>query len=495
MAKHDDRIKCAQVRKLVETKQYKKAIMLLDTIDINRAKATITDLYAFSEAYLKTERYERAEDMLLQVYDHYPSRKVIYQMVRLMLKFGDLTKAEKFYEKYVERYPDHEDRFILRYRIDKEKKTDYKTRIESLEKLKRVDYMEEWAYELAKLYHKAGQKQKCIEECHDIILWFGDGIIVEKAKMLKSYYEDGTDILNGLDERNQKKVSLEEFKETEKEKKAAGSLFINTRDLGKQITELERQERTFELQKELASELQATTNIQAAIRQELGVNGDEQVEKAIYRLLRQDELKKTETAPEPVPETAREKQSEPVPEARKEEMPAAEPDSQEEEAEEEALNLKELFCGFEKDQKLTDQLSEVLDHLSSDSGAVMRFIITGSDKEQNILFSKQMAKALHTMGKIDQLWVAKIQGGKINGMDLMKQKDKLKNGTLYIESPGEMYKPAIRQLTDLMDDLKQSTVIILSSGMEEAEILLEENIELCDYFPYRFHLDVLTGGE
>ena len=187
MGKYDNVLKSAQIRRLVEEKRYRKALQLMDTIDIKSVKNAL-DLNNFGEVYIKTERFEDARNIYLRLYEKNKTKRVVHRLIFLSIRRGSLDEAENYYQDYLTLNPSESDRLILRYRIDKAKGVPRNELIPTLEQLKREDYMEEWAYELAKLYHKEGMKEECIRECSDIILWFGEGEIVDRAILLKQHH-------------------------------------------------------------------------------------------------------------------------------------------------------------------------------------------------------------------------------------------------------------------------------------------------------------------
>lgn len=192
MGKYENMMKCAQVRSLANEKQYRNAYDVLQKINMDQI-TTITDLNTIADVYIQLQKYEEAKEVYLKLYDRIPTRRVLYQLVYLSVKCGELEEAEEYYSEYKE-LDKSSDRIILRYYIDKAKGAGRQVLIHHLQELKKEDYMEEWAYELAKLYHKEGMSEECIQECSDIILWFGEGLIVEKAMLLKHHYMDGADI-------------------------------------------------------------------------------------------------------------------------------------------------------------------------------------------------------------------------------------------------------------------------------------------------------------
>lgn len=195
MARYENILKCAQIRKLVDEKRFRKAAQIIEGMDIETVKS-VTDLNAIAEVYIKTEQFDKAKIIYEKIYARARSRRVLYRLIYLSIRGGELMKAERYYEEFVQMDPEGSDRLVLRYRIDKAKGVSRPDLIKTLEQLKREDYSEEWAYELAKQYHREGMVEECVKECSDIILWFGEGEIVERALRLKEFHtgksEDGS---------------------------------------------------------------------------------------------------------------------------------------------------------------------------------------------------------------------------------------------------------------------------------------------------------------
>ncbi|WP_418374457.1 tetratricopeptide repeat protein, partial [Agathobacter sp.] len=160
-----------------------------DTINWNKIK-NINTLVKAGEIYEKAERYDDARDILLMAYDRSPiGRMIIYRLAEVAIKMGDYDAATEYYDEFVEIAPHDDLRYVLKYSIKKGQGASYDELIEILEEFKEQEYTEEWAYELAYLYHKAGKTEKCIEACDELILWFGDGPYVERALELKMLYQ------------------------------------------------------------------------------------------------------------------------------------------------------------------------------------------------------------------------------------------------------------------------------------------------------------------
>lgn len=187
MERYENIVKIEEIRRLTDNNQYEKALKILNTMDVGKVKP-LTDLSVIADVYMQNERYDEAMEILTKIYSKTKTRRILYQLVDLSIKRANVPEAEDYLEKYIKAAPQDSSRFIFRYCIDKLNREPYEVLITSLEQLKEYEYYEIWAYELAKLYHKAGMKDKCVRECSDIILWFGEGIYVEKAKLLKGYY-------------------------------------------------------------------------------------------------------------------------------------------------------------------------------------------------------------------------------------------------------------------------------------------------------------------
>lgn len=189
MDKYEYRIKAEQIEKLIGKKDFKTAMKIADTIDWRRIK-NISMLFKVSDIYEKNEKYGESKDILLLAYERSPlGRMIVYKLVELSLKLNEYGEAIEFYREFLQLAPHDPSRYILKYKIQKEMKVSPKELVEVLKEFKEKEYHEEWAYELASLYHQAGMADKCVEECDELILWFDKGNYVEKAMELKMLYQ------------------------------------------------------------------------------------------------------------------------------------------------------------------------------------------------------------------------------------------------------------------------------------------------------------------
>jgi len=187
--KYEYRVKTEQMLEYMEQKAYGKAMEIADTIDWRKVK-NASMLCSVSEIYEQNEKYEKSRDVLFIAYDRTPgSRKIIYRLGILALKLGEPSEAMDCYEEFVSVAPKDPNQYILRYKILKAQNAPITQQIEVLEEFKKAEYIEKWAYELAKLYDEAGMITECLEECDDLILWFSEGKYVYQAMELKMKYK------------------------------------------------------------------------------------------------------------------------------------------------------------------------------------------------------------------------------------------------------------------------------------------------------------------
>lgn len=189
MDKYEYNLKLDQIKALSAEEGYMSAAEIADSINWNKIK-NVNTLVKIGEIYEKAERYQDARDILLMAYDRSPiGRMIIYRLAEVAIKMGDYDAATEYYDEFVEIAPHDDMKYVLRYAIKKGQGASFDELITILEEYKDEEYTEDWAYELAYLYHKAGKADKCIDACDELILWFGDGPYVERALELKMLYQ------------------------------------------------------------------------------------------------------------------------------------------------------------------------------------------------------------------------------------------------------------------------------------------------------------------
>lgn len=189
MDKYEYKLKLDQMKSLTAEGKYEEAAEIADTINWRKIK-NINALVKVGEIYEKVGRYDESKDVLLTAYDKSPiGRMIIYRLAEVAVRTKSFDEAKEYYQEFVEIAPHDNLKYVLKYEISKAQGADIGTLIGILEELKEQEYSEEWAYELAYLYHKAGMSEKCIDACDELILWFGDGPYVARALELKMLYQ------------------------------------------------------------------------------------------------------------------------------------------------------------------------------------------------------------------------------------------------------------------------------------------------------------------
>lgn len=189
MDRYEYKLKLGEIETLAAEKNYAAAAEIADSINWRKVR-NVNSLMLVGEIYQQTGRYEDSKELLLMAYDRSPiGKKIIYRLAEIAISAGQFDEAQEYYDEFVEIAPHDTLKYVLRYRMSQAKGEPFASQIAILNELKEQEYTEEWAFELAYLYHEAGMTDKCIEACDELILWFGDGPYVEKALELKMLYQ------------------------------------------------------------------------------------------------------------------------------------------------------------------------------------------------------------------------------------------------------------------------------------------------------------------
>lgn len=186
-------LRMIEIRKALESKQYSKALKVVNTMNWNKIKE-VNYLNLVIEVLEKNAMYEHAKEILLKLYDNKISKRSLASLVRISIGLREFEDATKYLEEYKDKTHNDIDYNIIKYMLHKAQKKNLDILIDDLEELKSLEYIEKWGYELAKIYHKAGNGDDCVRECDRIILWFGEGLYADKARLLKEYYNYGAQI-------------------------------------------------------------------------------------------------------------------------------------------------------------------------------------------------------------------------------------------------------------------------------------------------------------
>ena len=185
MDKYEYKVRSEEIKDLIGKKKFAEAMKIADTIDWRRVKS-VNMLCTISDLYKLNRRYEESREILQMAYEKHPGgRMIVYSLCELSIKLDDVVAAVEYYKEFVQIAPRDNGRYVLQYKLYEAQEVSLEERIAVLEELKHREYREKWAYELAYLYHRIGLSTKCVEECDELILWFGEGKSVTKAMELK----------------------------------------------------------------------------------------------------------------------------------------------------------------------------------------------------------------------------------------------------------------------------------------------------------------------
>ena len=436
MEKYENIMKIEEIRRLAEDNQYIKAIKILDTIDINKIKP-LTDLSIVADVFTQNERYDDAMKVLTKIYAKTKTRRILYQLVDLSIKCRNVHEAEEYLEWYIKAAPQDSYRFIFRCCIDRIKGESYQVLIDSLEQLKEYEYIEMWAYELAKLYHKAGMKDKCVRECSDIVLWFGNGIFVEKAKLLKAYYVGEINPIQML--------------KAKEKKEAENKLELDkTKDYSSMRSEIDR----------YLAEDEANKNIKEE----------------------EEEVKEEDTKSKENTKTV----------TYDEELILSEENQEHSSVEQrfiaEGLDYEKSFGYFIHNNSCRKQIETCLENILYDNTKTIQMIIAGESKTGKTTLAKKLSKALYRFNLIKTTRVAKITATKLNSINILQKSDNLMDCSLIIEEAGLLDSNKVEQLLQLMRDLNGHIIVCLEDNELRIKTLLEMNPKLAGIFKNQINL-------
>lgn len=288
MDKYEYKVRADEIKSLIAEGDYAEAVKIADTIDWRRVKSVMM-LCTISDLYKINRRYEDSRDILRLAYEkHTGGRAIVYSLCELSIKLEEYVQAIEYYKEFVQLAPKDSGRYVLQYKLYEAQEVSLEERIAVLEEFKKKDYREKWAYELAYLYHRVGLESKCVEECDEMFLWFGDGRYVLKALELKQLHQPLTEeqqqkyeqmkhtggIIEADIVTEGKAIREEAEKETEDEEddefsKAQNVLTDPTQELpGKELDDIQvktvdvSQYNTINLQRELAESMKEFLNDQ-----------------------------------------------------------------------------------------------------------------------------------------------------------------------------------------------------------------------------------------
>ena len=467
--------KIEELKQQLDEQNYEQAAMIADTIPVKRLKSA-HELNLIGKTYKCNGDFLQARDAFERSYEVRCSRPVLIDILDCCLEVKDLESAEKYFDEYQKVAPeDKATQYKYRYRIEKKKGRERRLLIMILEELKALDYVEEYAYELAKQYHKAGMAEECMRECDDIILWFGFGPTVERAKTLLAYYKG--------------EISLEDIK-------SAGERFK---------AEAERL-----IQEELVAKEAATAAVE--IKEAEQVEEPAEVSEEVYA-----EAQEEEVTPEEIEETVTEAevQESEAPEAPEDDfvlpeidlsgisfddsrddeelyVPSTEPeettnDKLAELLKKKKVSIPETLKNFGRIDRIRKQVVKSLELAISDREKAY-FVITGEARTGKTTLALSFIRLLYQLELVKYDRTATIDAVQLNQVSIEDYGEELKNCNLIIENAGGMTKESIEGLLRFSKGSKGKTCVILEDTVRDINKFLRAREELNGLFNNRIHL-------
>lgn len=469
MGSYENIIKLEEMKKKVEEGDLETAQRILDTMDLKKIK-NILDMKLIAEVYEGNGKYEEAKDFYFKIYEKTGSRKSLFDLLNIIIKLNDAEEAQYYYEQYERIAPDDFYNYIFRYYIEKMKGATYESLIEILKELKKNEYIEKWAYELAKLYYKAGMEQECINECSDIILWFGEGPYVEKAKLLRSYYMGETDkdeIIQELKRRAESKDDGHDLSsDTEQEHPLKSENADEKKDNEDDGSVGKREDNpTDDLEYNLSRDVRHYLNEEAvtdAGYEDNGYNGQDE----------QAGLNASETP---------------------EEISADESNAGSSEENELFTWLKStydfdphvLFADYLNDEEIKLQLVQCLENILMDESNNVLILIGGPARFEKTDLAKKLAIFLNIIGRLKTQKLAKISADKLNTIDIFTKKDLIKDCCLVIEDASSLTESTLESALELSNELPDALPVVFEENIDKINKLFEEHPVLMDLLQNR----------
>ena len=499
--------KIEEIKQLMDNQDFEQAALTADDIPVKKVKSAY-ELNLIGKAYKCNGDFLQARDAFERSYELRCSRPVIIDIMDCCLEAKDLDGAEKFFDEYHKVAPeDKVTQYKYRYRIEKRKGRERRLLIMILEELKALEYIEEFAYELAKQYHKAGMAEECMRECDDIILWFGFGPTVERAKTLLAYYK-GEISLEDIKSAGAKYQAEQErrWKEEQKAEKEAA------------VTEEPAQEEQL-IYEEITQEepAQEATVSEAAVSEE-PVFEEVQEEPGIQDY--QEESAEPESSYEEQPENAETEFVMPeidmsgisFEEAEEPQiLPVQEADLQENSRNEEELyvpyaenpetsndrlaellkkkniSIPEILNNFGRIDRIQKQVVKSLELAVNDREKAY-FVITGESQTGKTTLALSLIRLLFELDIVKYDRTATIDAVQLNQVSIEDYGEELKNCNLIIENAGGMTKESIEGLLRFSKGSKGKTCVILEDTVRDINKFLRAREELNSLFNNRIHL-------
>ena len=423
--------RCGQIRNLVEDNKYTKALEQIDELSLSDVDS-VDDLYLFADMYEKAERFDREKEIFYIIYERTKSRLALRRLLRLVIRMGEMEEARELFLAYEVLAGVTLDTFELRYLLARAEGQPRSRLIEILEDLKKEEYTEEWGLQLARLYEQEGLREKCIQECKDLKLWFGEGSIVEKAQELLARCESG-DWEPPVDE---------------------------------EIPEPELPDRE-EIFAYAAPPVEIETMPEAAEAPET-----EKPEAGEASEAEEPETEEAPEAEEPVTAEAHETVG-PV----QTEKPVEELDDL---LQEEAEDLSERGIRYYT-------LKGVITRIKH-SRETAHFVFAGGEERITLAVAKRIAKELNHVGYFSAKSIVKITADKLNQLELNERIEKILGGCMLVTNAPELNKKSVEDLVSAIDENGDKMVVMLCGPFDEMDCFLGIYPELSEKMNYKIRM-------
>lgn len=508
MGSYENIIKLEEMKKKVEEGDLETAQRILDTMDLKKIK-NILDMKLIAEVYEGNGKYEEAKDFYLKIYEKTHSRKSLYDLLNIIIKLSDVEEAGYYYEQYERIAPDDFYNYVFRYYIEKMKGATYESLIEILKELKKREYIEKWAYELAKLYYKMGMEQECIRECSDIILWFGEGPYVEKAKLLRSYYMGEADkemIIEQLKRRAESKSTGQAYSSDTELELSLESDYADEESKGNEEDSNGKdpeygihEDLEYNLSRDVQYYLNEESAAYAGYEEEAAYVGDEEAgyneqdEQAGYEASEAAEYDYSYDSDYTYDYSYEHAGSD-------EEQPEA--FSTDENISENGNEYDlfawledkygfepyELFGDYLNNEEIKLQLMQCLENILVDDSNNILMLISGSARSGKTSLAKKLAIFLNIIGRLKTQKLAKISAEKLNTIDIFTKKEVITDCCLVIENASSLTESTLESVLELSNELPSALPVVFEENTEKISKLFEEHPVLMDLLQNRIYL-------
>jgi len=490
--------KIEELKQYLDEQNYEQAALVADDIPVKRLKSAY-ELNLVGKAYKCNGDFLQAREAFERSYEVRCSRPVLIDIMDCCLEVKDPDSAEKYFDEYHKVAPEDKiTQYKYRYHIEKRKGRERRLLIMILEELKALDYVEEYAYELAKQYHKAGMVEECMRECNDIVLWFGFGPTVERAKTLLAYYkgeislEDiksaGARYQAEAERRRQEEQAEREAAATEEEatKTEETETLQETAPVYEQTQEAEAiREKTEEYTEEdtapVVQEQESDTEPDDFVMPEIdmtGISFEEESASGMKELTKEEELE------ENLQENSREEEELFIPEA---DMVETTNEKLAELLKKKRVSIPETLKNFGRIERIRKQVIKSLELAISDREKAY-FVITGEAQTGKTTLALSFIRLLYQLDIVKYDRTATIDAVQLNQVSIEDYGEELKNCNLIIENAGGMTKESIEGLLRFSKGCKGKTCVILEDSVRDINKFLRAREELNGLFNNRIHL-------